>query len=125
MATWSIWLQPAPVEESIVVSDIGEQWSPNTEPANVAERDIIVKSGATFVHTVAIIGINIPNVPHDVPIENDKNPATINIIGGINIAGILEFATKSPTYSPVLNKSRQTPLIVQANVNIIIAVKIN
>ena len=26
-----MWLQPAPVEARMVVSEMGEQWSPNTE----------------------------------------------------------------------------------------------
>ena len=46
--TWSIWLHLAPVEDNIIVSDIGEQWSPNTEPDNVAESAIAVISGATL-----------------------------------------------------------------------------
>ena len=41
--TWSIWLQDAPVDERIVVSEIGEQWSPKTEPARVAASEIIVR----------------------------------------------------------------------------------
>src|SRR5699024_12476093 len=34
--TCTIWLQPAPVDDSIVESEIGEQWSPKTEPARIA-----------------------------------------------------------------------------------------
>lgn len=34
--TCSIWLQPAPIEDNIVVSDIGEQWSPKIAPVSTA-----------------------------------------------------------------------------------------
>ena len=36
-------LQVAPVEDKMVVSEIGEQWSPKTEPASVAARAMMVK----------------------------------------------------------------------------------
>ena len=97
VVTWSMWLHLAAVEERIVVSDIGEQWSPNTEPANVAARLITVSSGATLWHIVMIIGINIPKVPQDVPIENDSNAATIKIIAGIKAGGIFEASTRCAT----------------------------
>ena len=34
--TWSIWSAADPVDASIVVSDNGEQWSPNTPPPATA-----------------------------------------------------------------------------------------
>lgn len=43
VVTWSIWLYRAAVDDNMVVSDIGEQWSPNMESAKVAERLIIVR----------------------------------------------------------------------------------
>lgn len=88
-----MWLQAAPVLESIVVSEIGEQWSPNTEPASVADKAMIVRCGATDVQIDAIIGIRIPNVPQLVPIENERKAATTNIIAGISIIGMLEAST--------------------------------
>lgn len=36
LITSIICLQPAPIEESIVVSEIGEQWSPNIAPVKTA-----------------------------------------------------------------------------------------
>ena len=39
----NVGLQDAPVDERIVVSEIGEQWSPKTEPARVAASEIIVR----------------------------------------------------------------------------------
>ena len=37
--TWEMWLQAQDCELSIVVSEIGEQWSPNTAPANTLPID--------------------------------------------------------------------------------------
>ena len=36
-----MWLQRAPAEDRIVVSDMGEMWSPQTEPARQAAIDIL------------------------------------------------------------------------------------
>ena len=40
--TWFTWLHCAPAEDIIVVSEIGEQWSPHTAPAIHAEIAIII-----------------------------------------------------------------------------------
>ena len=69
----------------------------------------------------AMMGIKIPKVPQLVPMEKDKNPATTKMMAGISITGMLLWATKLLTYSPVLSKSRQTPLIVQASVKMMMA----
>ena len=69
-------MQSAPVEDNIVVSDIGEQWSPNTDPPSVAARVTIIIEGLVAIigsQLIITIGIKIPKVPHAVPIENDKN----------------------------------------------------
>ena len=47
--TWSMWLHPAPIDDIIVVSDIGEQWSPNIAPVKVSivpirETDEVVEA---------------------------------------------------------------------------------
>lgn len=34
--TWSIWSLEEPAEDNIVVSEIGEQWSPKIPPLNTA-----------------------------------------------------------------------------------------
>ena len=63
--TCSIWSHPAPVEESIVVSEIGEQWSPNIAPVNTADVLTITKFHSGFIAKANGIasGINIPIVP--------------------------------------------------------------
>ena len=94
-------MQSAPVEDNIVVSDIGEQWSPNTDPPSVAARVTIIIEGLVAIigsQIIITIGIKIPKVPHAVPIENDKNEATINTIKGKNITGKWLCCTKLPIY---------------------------
>ena len=39
-----MWSQRAPAEDMIVVSEMGEQWSPQTAPARQAEIEIIISS---------------------------------------------------------------------------------
>lgn len=58
----------------IVVSEIGEQWSPQTAPArqDAMEITIICPSGNTPI----TIGIRMLNVPQDVPVANARNAAT-------------------------------------------------
>ena len=95
--TCSIWLQPAPVEDKIVVSEIGEQWSPNTEPARVAARATLTSSGATELQIMVTIGIRIPKVPQEVPMAKASPPATRNTTAGISVPGIWDAATRLPT----------------------------
>ena len=80
--TWSMWLHPEPAEERIVVSEIGEQWSPKTEPASVAERATIIMSGMTEWVIGTMIGIRMPNVPQAVPVEKDRNAAITKMAAG-------------------------------------------
>ena len=52
----------------MVVSEIGEQWSPQTAPAIQAETQI-TPMGLPNGNTARVIGIRIPKVPQDVPVE--------------------------------------------------------
>ena len=71
----------APADDIIVVSEIGEQWSPHTAPARQADIPIISKL-LSAGKIAATMGIKIPNVPHDVPVENARIQATTKIIAG-------------------------------------------
>lgn len=94
--TWSMWLHPAPVDERIVVSEIGEQWSPNTAPANT-EAMTGSNIDTSVVATICpAIGNKIPNEPHDVPVANAINPAKTNTIKGKNDIFKDDFATIFP-----------------------------
>ena len=57
----------------IVVSEIGEQWSPQPAPAMQAEMEIIISCGSVFWNTATTIGIRIPKVPQLVPVAKARN----------------------------------------------------
>ena len=65
----------------IVVSEIGEQWSPHTAPAIQAEIAIIIIAGSD-VKASTTIGIRIPNVPHEVPLAKARIQPTMKMIAG-------------------------------------------
>lgn len=79
---WFDWL---PADDIIVVSEIGEQWSPQTAPARHAETPII-KSSLVGSKIAVTIGIRIPKVPHEVPVANERPHATKKIIAGKKLA---------------------------------------
>ena len=57
--TWLMWFDCAPAEAMIVVSEMGEQWSPQTAPAMQAEMAMIMISPPLPPNTSTTIGINI------------------------------------------------------------------
>ena len=102
--TCVIWSHCAPADDIIVVSEIGEQWSPQTAPARQADIPIIISSESPGKIAVTI-GIKIPNVPHDVPVENARKQATRKIIAGKKFASpaAADFISIS-TYSAAPSK---------------------
>jgi len=113
------------VEDKIVVSEIGEQWSPKTDPertdAKVAKKigDSTVAFGSIFKRCMAMgrtTGTRIDMVAQEDPVEKLIAAAVINVIKG-SIAGdntLEEILTK---YSAVF-RSLHTEPIVQANTKI-------
>jgi len=93
---WFDWL---PADDIIVVSEIGEQWSPQTAPARQAETPII-KSSLVGLKMLVTMGIKIPKVPQEVPVENERIQATKKMIAGRKLArpAAAEFIRPS-TYS--------------------------
>ena len=81
----------------MVVSEIGEQWSPNTEPAKIADSAVTVNSGAAVSQTETMMGIRMPKVPQEVPVAKESMADTPNIMAGISITGILDAATTPAT----------------------------
>ena len=59
----------------MVVSDIGEQWSPQTAPARQADIPMYRRS-LDIGKMLTTIGMSIPKVPHDVPVANASRHAT-------------------------------------------------
>ena len=72
-----------PVAAMIVVSEMGETWSPKTEPARTAAI-VMTRSSLSGGNRGYAIGMNIAKVPQDVPVEKDKIAAKMKIITGIN-----------------------------------------
>ena len=120
------------MEDNIVVSEIGEQWSPKTDPdkteANVAKNmgDSTVASGDIFKRCIAIgttTGTNIDIVAQDEPVEKLMAAAVIKVMKG-SMAGdkiLEEILTK---YSAVF-RSLHTEPMVHANTKIIQAITID
>ena len=71
----------APADAMMVVSEMGEQWSPHTAPARQAEMDIM-RSGLPTGKTSVTMGIRIPKVPQLVPVEKLRPMATRKMIAG-------------------------------------------
>ena len=101
------------------MSEIGEQWSPYTEPARVAPR-----AGTRYIavlsaeHIMVMIGISIPKVPQDVPMEKLIMAAIINISIGSRLSGRLVEFTKPEMNIPVPISWRQTPPRLQERIRI-------
>ena len=71
----------APAEERIVVSEMGETWSPNTAPPRVAET--VMRVSVPLPPRIATaIGTRTPKVPQDVPVANASPSATAKKITG-------------------------------------------
>ena len=103
-----MWWQLAPVEDKIVVSEIGEQWSPNTAPANTADNigNIMVES--LPIAMSAAIGNIIPKVPQLVPVEKAVMPARINSTTGNNSKGIVSIDVRNlVTYEMIKSNDNQ------------------
>ena len=104
----------------IVVSEIGDIWSPHTDPAREAAMQT-TKSGSLSGNMAVTIGIKIPNVPQEVPVAKASPVPTRNKTAGkIAVAVIFPertLFTKAPAASLLLQK----PPSVQASTRIRIA----
>ena len=108
---------------ALVVSEIGDTWSPYTAPPSTAA--IVNKtSGVCEVPTTLVaIGTRIPNVPQLVPVAKEIAQAIKNRIAGINapnfsaetFASTNALASNAPPFAPII------ALSVHANVKIRIA----
>ena len=81
--TWFIWLHCAPALDMMVVSDIGEQWSPHTAPAMHAETQT-TPIGSVSGKIPRVIGMRIPKVPQLVPVAKARKHPMRNTIAGRN-----------------------------------------
>ena len=76
-----MWLQFAPADAMMVVSEMGEQWSPQTAPARQAEMPMICRSGAAL-KMGSTMGMRMPKVPQLVPVAKASRQATTKMIAG-------------------------------------------
>ena len=103
-----MWSQSADIEEMMVVSEMGEAWSPNIPPL-ITEAMISGICISIVAPIARAIGIIIENVPQLVPVENAVILDTQNIRSGINIGEILPLriddrylaVPKSPIILPI------------------------
>ena len=97
VCTWSIWSDADPVEERTVVSDNGEQWSPNTPPPATAPKHAytsVPSSPPVKVNASgSAIGIQIAKVPQEDPVANAMIAEMIKIIAG-SMAGVRKLSLK-------------------------------
>ena len=91
----------------IVVSEMGEQWSPQTAPAMHADTQMIARGlPLSRGNALSVIGINMPNVPHDVPVAKDRPHAIRNMIAGRMLRKLpLLWSTMFATYSAAPRES--------------------
>ena len=66
----------------MVVSDMGEQWSPQTAPAMQADMERIIMLVSTSWKMATTIGIKIPKVPQEVPVAKARPMAIRKINTG-------------------------------------------
>ena len=113
----------------MVVSEIGEQWSPHTAPARQAEMQMMTIDGISPVcetfassasNTLVTIGISMPNVPHDVPVAKASPIATTNSITGRSTLSAVALCTTPETNAPA-SRWFVIVLSVHAKVSISIA----
>ena len=94
------------------MSDIGEQWSPQTAPERQAAIEI---TSISYVfppsNTLHTIGTNIANVPQLVPVAKARNSATKKIIAGRNK---LNAQAEPATISRTKNLAPSNPVIPES-----------
>ena len=78
-----MWSEPAAKDDRIVVSDIGEQWSPNVPPPRM--EPTVISTNVSISPPVMenakgiAIGVMIANVPHEEPVKKEINAHVKNV----------------------------------------------
>ena len=93
--TWSSGATPEAIEATIVVSENGLQWSPNTAPLKTAPIAATTKRSRSTSTTPSVSekitgiasGMSTPIAPHEVPVENEINAPSIKIPAGNKATG--------------------------------------
>ena len=90
----------APADDRIVVSEIGDTWSPYTAPPSVAPM-ATRNSGSCAGNTPITMGRISAMVPHDVPMAKPMNAATTKMTTGSRASPTPMLFRKLLTNSPV------------------------
>ena len=104
-----------PIEERIVVSEIGEQWSPKVAPASTAPIAPKMTASPPPWATGIAIGKRIAMVPQLVPVTNETKPATTKTPAGIHCGGKDWVQAETALAVPI---SEQIPPRDQARVSL-------
>ena len=92
-----MWSEPAARDDRIVVSDIGEQWSPNVPPPRIAptvQSNTVSISPPVIVNAKGIaIGVMIANVPNEEPVKKEIN-AHVKNVTVTSKAGVMKDSVK-------------------------------
>ena len=104
----------------MVVSEIGEIWSPQTAPASTAATATIIMLGSVSLNILTTMGTRMANVPQLVPEENAMKMAMQKINSGTNRISPAFRLTAWRTKSPMPSASVM-PFSVQASTRIRIA----
>ena len=81
----------------MVVSEIGEAWSPPTAPDRIAATVITSRFWSPVPITAMAIGIRMPKVPQEVPVAKARIIATIKKIAGRKTSTLALALTSCPT----------------------------
>jgi len=97
------------MDDRMVVSEIGEQWSPKTAPPRIADTvaDRVMGSASEAWNTSGIAnGVKIAIVPQEVPVANETVAATRKITMGSRPGGTA--GPTAPLMNPAVARSVQT-----------------
>ena len=100
------------------MSEIGEQWSPQTAPAIHAEIEMIISVGSVLLKTATTIGMRIPNVPQDVPVAKARKIAITNTRAGRKLMKLPAPLCTIPATNSFAPRLSVIPFNVHARVRI-------
>ena len=101
----------------MVVSEIGEMWSPQTAPDKQAATVMTSMVDGASPNTAIAIGIRMLNVPQEVPVAKARPSAMRKNTAGMNIPMVDSAFTTEDTKPPMFRySSRHTPDSVHASV---------
>ena len=121
MDTCFTWSQLAPALAIIVVSLIGEMWSPQTAPAMQAEIEMILIGSLASGKAAMQIGIKMPNVPQEVPVAKARPQAMAKMMAGSMFCKPCALPPTRPATYSLAPKESVIAFNVHASVRIKIA----